>query len=357
MPLVINASKVLFSSNDMGNQEIYLMNVDGTNKIKLTNTPYDEVLASASEDYAGNVLVVFKNGTDKYFSEFFCGTDPSPIFGQRCSLKAEMIAAQVIPDVDFIVGKTAVAMVKVTYNAVPTNSIVPIVKFYYNGTLIGTNSSVTMYGGNVTRFYFTFIPPTAGTNLLMRGEVLHNAEGNNRTEVLEKKVNVSQTDDLNLIFIKFDDPSDFEITVNNQSKFINATYPLKNNGLKVIKDLVSGLTTQDIISKSKDADEVVSRVSQRLDDFVFFSNLVSLYALDYRGIGVLPIGWFNNLSNYFPGSTLSGTGGITYTGTSISLIEDRGVHVSAHELAHQKDFLMCDEYNNSTWVNQSKSAI
>ena len=69
-------TKIAFSSNRDGNQEIYVMNADGTNPINLTNNPANDLDPFASPDGTKIAFSSNRDGDDEIYVMNADGTNP-----------------------------------------------------------------------------------------------------------------------------------------------------------------------------------------------------------------------------------------------------------------------------------------
>lgn len=351
-----NATTLAYSTNATGVIDIYKKHVNGSTPIRLSSSQAIEYPVSVLREPSNDVWVTYLNDSKQYVREVFCDTDPSPIWGQRCSLKAEMTAAQVIPDVDFVKGKTAVAMIKTTFNAPPTSTTNLTIYFHFDGQFVGFAFYGAVYGGNVTRQYFTFTPPEKKDNVKMRATVTHNAEGYERTEVLEKFVNVTETYGLHVDFKIIDGLNNYNSIIDDQFDFIRRIYPVKDSDLS--KSIYSFSPEHANLCK-----DLSDRFGQGTREDVFLHCVEALLSLNnvfnfqrnLKTIGIVKQGWFSDLGGRYPNNIYSNVVGTTLEGNVVSIEEGYLRSNAAHEMAHQLDFLLCDE-NIGDWTLENSSS-
>jgi hypothetical protein len=159
-----------------------------------------------------------------------------------------------------------------------------------------------------------------------------NLNNNNMTTTTD----ILDTKNLDLTFIPIDTPNDYNTIVQDSMNFINATYPISDDG--IIYHLESAYHTgayeQTHYTYLLFRISLFTKISKNID----------------RTVGVLPAGWFN-----------SDTAGISHSiagfGSIIPsvLIESIGYNqIAAHELGHSIAGF-CEEYDANNWTSQDGS--
>ncbi len=262
------------------------------------------------------------------------------------SLLASLTAAQVVPNFDFVLNKTAVSLVNVTYYGGENETITPTIKFYYGDELIGINNTSTIYGGNSEKYYFFFLPTEESEHLQLKAEVLHDAEGYYRTENLTEYIDVKKTRIMNLSFVYVDR----EIVVSpmlawpfnaiSTLDFLQKTYPIRNDGINFEgAGYVSSGATQ-----TKWTLYLLARVVKRK------AMLTSLRTgVIPEGIaGVVPSNWFDSVIGLDSGEI----GYQSFVENPDTILIDEGFKtLAAHEWGHSSR--LCDEYDVDLWDRQN----
>jgi hypothetical protein len=249
---------------------------------------------------------------------------------------SQPMPVQVIANVDMVKGKRTIVRIPITFRSVLSNdTITPIVKLYWNNTLVGTSINTSFSHNQSKNVDFWYTPQAAGNNIEVRTEVNGtSANGINYTDSNRLNLDVIQTRNLKLTYMPVDDISQsfFTSSVIDSAEFINRTYPLKDNGLSYT--ISPRISAEDLSMPSKE---------QKVLKRIYRSSLVAGEFPDIA-VGIATSGWFNNEVSD-PDS--SGTN----IGRYPAILVEGGIkHAVGHEIGHH--FGMCDEYSALTWLRQ-----
>ncbi|MEK6953760.1 MAG: hypothetical protein AABX01_02040 [Candidatus Micrarchaeota archaeon] len=266
------------------------------------------------------------------------------------SLSASLTAAQVIPNVDFVVNKTAYAKILLQYNASNSSVTNITINLTYDGKQVGYAYYGTLVGGNNFTIYFPFDTPEPKANALIKAEITHFAQGYEQTEILEKYVTVTKTRELKLAFIYVDrditttetmrTPFDLVAT----KEFIRKTYPIADTAIKI-----NGGTFYNSSYVPRSELRLINLVLLDIATNVLLSTFFTGF-IPESNIGVVPNGWFNQwpgLGNDTSGLQMPLFSEITDT----ILVDERFTTVTAHELGHT--YGLCEEYDVQRWNEQN----
>lgn len=243
-------------------------------------------------------------------------------------------AVQVVPNVDLVQGKTTLVRVSLLFLGNGSNATIsPSISLYWNGTLVGTNTSSTISPNQSANIDFWYVPQINGSDIEVRAEVTGNAGGLTVSTKRGINVNIIQTRDLNLYFTQINDAR-LDLTADRNSQFLSNIYPIRDGGVIVVKDH-NPINTS--VSNPSNADLRDIR-------YRFLSRLFLSKQRFTAGIGIVKEGYLSNI----------GATGVNFAGlgkADIILVDESQLKTTSHELGHT--YQLCDEYNSSVWSSQN----
>jgi hypothetical protein len=165
---------------------------------------------------------------------------------------------------------------------------------------------------------------------------------------LNISINVKSGNQLSVLFVKIDDPIEFNTYINNATEYLEDIYPVEDAGIKA-KIYPINISSAEILTKkgiqlpianSSVAEDALYEITQFLDGLAKISKVDKVVAI------VPP--------NYIENVLFHDAQGITMNPLSDGVIvEPIYKDVVAHELSHTTAFILCDENTNSTWSTEN----
>lgn len=156
---------------------------------------------------------------------------------------------------------------------------------------------------------------------------------------VSKNVSVNETKDLNLFFAPIN-AVNFNTAVSNNVQFMEDTYPVKDNGIKV--SLGAPISAPPLPTTEAGINDVLEEIKKKLLEGLAIAKQNNKEFIGAAGI--VPEGYLDILN----------ASGVNIGG-GVILIDENQIKTTAHEVGHTFNF--CEEYSSSLWSQQNSDGI